>query len=882
MFKFNFKHRQVNYQKQIEKQNKYFDQTVVKKDLNTNNFVYSSKRVSFSVKCRNEYWNNIQKQFQLNSDIINHYILQRICKNEENDVYEKFINQPISPILALTLILINDGLFNTNTFNEYLNNDKHQVYAYTHWNGNSFINNSDKLYIEDPFNEETETYKQILPGYNKINVMNFFKGYYLYQTTSGFVFSDNKYFGSYNIDLKRFQRIYANNTDISGTTISDYNNLDNNTLLNKYPELDSYLYADGLFKKITDSDYNSQSYISSILRGGYGYGPINIACFLKCMEFDSERLVDIILGLLMSNDSGMTMGDAIKGLNEWRSTNLQNDILDLNLFSNITILKYFEYIGSIFLTILLGLQVKNKIKFNPLFDFDDQKIFSFGNLMSESFDILKKILKTDKIIQMKEIEIFSFDIPCIYKNNTETKGTFNMFGYSKNFSDIVVDDSPLESMVNIKKLIEKERKLTDYIIPNDGYNIYDFVSIGLNNCLINEVIKNIQEFTDNRKRFVSQNNNFYYEMDEEDINYISPFLSSDLLIVPRKKRTFYKNLVEGKEQLYSDTTNMDLEVDTTKCRVNFAVVDNTWNSLCQLTEANYSLPEQTLIIVPRWNGSFIYINNEKSHTSSNLHLLVLKHDLNNKNIRIEKGYVFYANKIKYTVIKDKNLDDIFEIISIPANSTVYFLNYKGKVSEGQKINYLYNSDIDHFTTFNVDNIEVIDEFGNYNTISLKSIELLISQKTINSKSYNAVLSMGAVKYNNENYGIEYLNNRTFTERQNTLFKSSYLRSINVQDRILQIFQECGFNINIESKIAKIWNEYKTIDERKPIFNFLDRFALCILKLCFVNSFFTSYSLDFLGKTESCKEFYNIVGEYFSDFINIKQIYNRNVKGNSIY
>lgn len=905
MFKFNFKHRQVNYQKQIEKQNKYFDQTVVKKDLNTNNFVYSSKRVSFSVKCRNEYWNNIQKQFQLNSDIINHYILQRICKNGENDVYEKFINQPISPILALTLILINDGLFNTNTFNEYLNNDKHQVYAYTHWNGNSFINNSDKLYIEDPFNEETETYKQILPGYNKINVMNFFKGYYLYQTTSGFVFSDNKYFGSYNIDLKRFQRIYANNTDISSTTISDYNNLDNNILLNKYPELDSYLYADGLFKKITDSDYNSQSYISSILRGGYGYGPINIACFLKCMEFDSERLVDIILGLLMSNDSGMTMGDAIKGLNEWRSANLQNDILDLNLFSNITILKYLEYIGSIFLTILLGLQVKNKIKFNPLFDFDDQKIFSFGNLMSESFDILSKILKTDKIIQMKEIEIFSFDIPCIYKNNTETKGTFNMFGYSKNFSDIVVDDSPLESMVNIKKLIEKERKLTDYIIPNDGYNIYDFVSIGLNKCLITQIIKNIQEFTDNRKIFVSQSNNFYYEMEERDITYISPFLSTDLLIAPRKERIFTQKPVNNINQLYASTTNLDMEIDNTKCRVNFSVADNTWNSLAQLSEVNYSLPEQSLVIVPRDDSVYITVNGNKTHDHSNLHLLVLRYDdFTKKNIRIEKGYILYVNKIKYTIIEDVILDDLFKIlITYAHNDTgdntrcgyVIGLNTTPKntnievVVIKKNFDNLYYPDTEYLTTVNIKNIKAIDEFGNYSLLGISGLELLSTEKKLilentgqKLTTIEIVTNISILHYNNEYYSLPYLNSRILTDRQNTLFKSSYLRSINVQDRILQIFQECGFNINIESKITKIWNEYKTIDERKPIFNFLDRFALCILKLCFVNSFFTSYSLDFLGKTESCKEFYNIIGEYFSDFINIKQNYNRNIKSNSIY
>ena len=85
------------------------------------------------------------------------------------------------------------------------------------------------------------------------------------------------FYGSYNLDQNKFQRIYKdyiNDQIKSVSTIKDYNTLDSRTeLLNKYPELDSYLYVDGLFNKLKESPYNSQTYQISILRGGYGFGP---------------------------------------------------------------------------------------------------------------------------------------------------------------------------------------------------------------------------------------------------------------------------------------------------------------------------------------------------------------------------------------------------------------------------------------------------------------------------------------------------------------------------------------------------------------------------------------------------------------------------------
>ena len=909
MFKFTFTNRQnqtnnsitsiITNTKQLNKSNSLN----VVKNTKSSNFVYSSKKVSFIVKCRKDFWNDIKNKFSLNKDIIDYYILQKINNQYTNEEsYKDFINQPVSPALALTLILLNKGMFGSQTFDEYYSNDKHQVYAYTHWNGNSFNNNPDKLYIENPFSEDTEKYKQILPGYKNINVMNFHKGYYLYDENNEYVFSDNKYFGSYNLDLKRFQRIYSNNTEIK-SLISNFNNIPGNNILNQYPELDSYLYADGLFKKLAESPYNSKNYSISTLRDGYGFGPINIACFLKLMDFDKERLTDIIISLLFAYDSGMTIGDAIKGINEWKNENNHDDLTFLNNDSNISILEYIEYVGSIFLTILLGCQIKDNVKFNsifnPLFNTTEKNIFNIGSLMSSSMEILNSILKQEQFKQMKDIEIFSFDIPCIYKNNKETKGIFNMFNYNKNYSDILVDNSPLESLFNIKRIVDKEKELTNYIIPKEDYNIFDFVTKGVNKCLITQVIKNIQEFTNNKKIFVSQSNNFYYEMEERDNTYISSFLSTDLLIAPRKERTFTQKLFNSTNLLYANTTDLDMEIDDTKCRVNFSVADNTWNSLAQLSDVNYSLPEQSLVIVPRSDSAFIYLDGNTSSNFSNLHLLVLRYDATTKkNIRIEKGYIFYVNKIKYTVIEDMVLDDLFELLLPYAyNNVVDFNTQCGyviglndnitntniEVIDKKAFNNLYYPDTEHLTHITINNIKVVDEFGNYRLLTISDLELLSTTKDLvltnrgeTTEKKEIVTNISILPYNNECYGLPYLNSRVLTNRQNTLFKSSYLRAINVQDRILQLLQECGFNIYTDSQIDKIQNMYNYNDKKYSIYNFLNKFALCILKLCFINILYTSYSLDSLIDEKSNAEFYNILSNYFTEFIDISQNYNFNI------
>ena len=381
-------------------------------------------------------------------------------------------------MLATTLIILNKTIFQCKIFSDYLENDENQVYAYTHWNGKNFNTDKNSLIIDDPFGHATEKYKRILPGYSKINVMNFYKGYQIYMSdysltteindTYAAVSNEAKYWGSYHIDTKRFQRIFSTKPDIkncSGTienaTVKDSSNSPVITL-NMHPELDSYLYADGLFKKLKDSPYNSQSYQISVLRGGYGFGPINIAYFLKAKEFDIEKITDIIFGLLIAEDSEMLLIDAIKGIREWRLNSNDNDInIIFNSLSDIKILRYIEFIGSIFFTSILGSSLKEKPLINIPITADKRKAYDIGYLIGDNYEVFVQMFKNgikDKIWLKDNTEIFSFEVPCVLYSVEPTNGIFKINDYVKNYSDsLLLGSEPLDYSFNVSTILEKEK-----------------------------------------------------------------------------------------------------------------------------------------------------------------------------------------------------------------------------------------------------------------------------------------------------------------------------------------------------------------------------------------------------------------------------------------
>ena len=887
MFNFSFR-RGTQAQKIQTAKNSKRTPINLKKTVSTSSFVYGSKKIAFTVRSREDYWKDIENLLNTNQDLFELFVINKINEimqfdkdESEENIYEDLIYKPVSGPLAICLLLLNQNYFKSKIFNDYLNSEKHQVYDYTHWNGQSFLNNADKLEIENPFSAEEEEYKQILPGYKNIDAVKFYKGCQLLKTSQNsdtyFINTPLNFYGSYNLDQNKFQRIYKdyiNDQIKSVSAIKDYNTLDNRTeLLNKYPELDSYLYVDGLFNKLKDSPYNSQTYQISILRGGYGFGPLIISYFLKLIDFDDSKLTDIILSLLLSADSGMILGDAIKGIREWRGISNDSDIfsfIDSEVYSDIQILKILEYAGTLFLMLILGSQLKDQSSFKLSFDIYDTKLLNIGSIIGNSFDTLKVILKRILAENLKttlakpilnETEVFTFEVPCVMKKDgkTETKGTFNMMDFSKNFSDLIFDNEPMETLFGIKKIIDKENKLTDYIIPNTGYTIYDFITKGLNKCLIEQVIKNIQEFSNTSKKYSSKTNSYFKQIYTSDIGLISPSLSSDLLITPRKSRNLKIQKLDSSNLYSADYTAINSTVDTSKCRVLFNLDDNTWDSIGQLKDTNYTTRTHTVILASQYDEAYIVIDGVKTTKNYNVSIIPMMYD-DTSTFYIDVGTIFYANNVKYTVIERKNLSDDFKIDS------TFRLIYKKNPSK-----------VDTFSgkklfTYKIENIKVTDEMGNYHNMTIDKFKMVAD--TGSTDNNYIILNFGSVRHNDELYNPIYLERHVMTDRINCLGNFNNLKTVNVQDRIAQLFQECGFYFDLETSQLKTIARYRKVDESYPIYKFINSFALCILKLSFINSFFVSYSLDLLGVDNSTKEFYNILSDYLSDFLTVKQNYTK--------
>ncbi len=441
---------------------------------------------------------------------------------------------------------------------------------------------------------------------------------------------------------------------------------------------------------------------------------------------------------------------------------------------------------------------------------------------------------------------------------TETKGTFNMMDFSKNFSDLIFDNEPMETLFGIKKIIDKENKLTDYIIPNTGYTIYDFITKGLNKCLIEQVIKNIQEFSNTTKKYSSKTNNYFKQIDTSDIGLISPSLSSDLLITPRKSRNLKIQKLDSSNLYSADYTAINSTVDTSKCRVLFNLDDNTWDSIGQLTNANYTAKYHTVILSSPEDTAYINIDGVKTTKTYNISIIPMIYDDANT-FYIDNGTIFYASNVKYTVIERKDLSDDFKIDN---NFRLICKKNVGSTS------FAGNKRV----TYKIENIKVTDEMGNYHNMTIDNFTLVADNSSSNGNYI--ILNFGSIRHDDEIYNPIYLERHIMTDRINGLGKFDNLKTVNVQDRIAQLFQECGFYFDLETSQLKTISRYRKVDESYPIYKFINSFALCILKLSFINSFFVSYSLDLLGVDNSTKEFYNILSDYLSDFLTVKQNYTK--------
>lgn len=836
-------------------------------------FSYGSKKISFNVKNRSEYWDDIEKVYvneQARIDSIIGNVLQNLMngKDTDYDIADSVMYSPVSPVLAVTLVMLNKALFRCKIFSDYMESDEAQVYAYTHWNGKNFVTNPTALVIDNPFGNETEKYKKILPGYSKISAMNFYKGYQVYVTdyssnspvssTTAAVSNDSKYWGSYHIDTKRFQRVFATKPDLdrveSGSIVSNVTFKDSEGMevetLNMHPELDSYLYADGIFKKLMDSPYNSQSYQISVLRGGYGFGPINIACFLKAKEFDIERITDIISGLLIAEDSGMPLIDAIRGIQEWRISVHDTDIDTIfDSLSDIRILRYIEYIGSIFFTAILGSSLKEKPLINIPLTSVERKIYDVGYLMGHNYDIFVQMFKNgikNKIWLKDSTEIFSFEVPCVLYGTEPTTGIFKIGDYVKNYSDsLLLGSEPLDYAFNVSSILEKEKALTDYITPKKGYTIFDFVTKGLNNCLITEILKNIDRISQSKNFIYNYYNNGLYRVQENDIELLGNSISGDLLIAPRKER----NIIIDNDIPKANYHILSQDYDDTKCVINYNV-ESSYNYICQNIEAIYQDDWNVVLIrmleKPILSIKYSDSTNYVTLSVNGYSMYSIQFDIDgnqNNQLYLKKGYEIWIENVKYTVIENS------------------YVNFKYVESTNTITDISTSSN----QIISLTDVVALDESNNVVHLKIENIKIFETNTSLNTLSNYSVI-LDNHKYYNE-YNLNHL-----TQKKNEIYsrKIRSLNIINLQNNIYSLFNACGFYLNFDIKYENGMIKTEEDELYNNMINFLNRFSLCILKLSTVNAFCTSYSIDLQSLPDSTRSFYDIYKSYLGDFIEIKQ------------
>lgn len=903
---FNFKDQQI---KIIQKQNQYNQVKNLRKEISRQSpFKYASKKISFNVKNRSEFWDKLEQSYLNDKDKIDFLIINEIKNiltndsnvNYQTEALDSVMYTPVSPVLAITLIMLNKALFKCDTFDKYINNTENQVYAYTHWTGDNFLNKN-SLVIDDPFGNETDKYMQILPGYNNIEVMKFYKGYQLYMTsydtatninnTTAATHTEPKFWGSYNIDTKRFQRIFNiqpslgdSNTGTVGN-ISDLKGTDGTTetdieTLNKHPELDSYLYADGIFKRLMDSPYNSQSYQISVIRGGYGFGPINIACFLRAKEFNIERITDIISGILISEDSGMPLVDALKGIQEWRNVNTGSDIdIMFNSLSDIRILRYLEYIGSIFFTAILGSSLKEKPLLNLPLTNNERKTYDVGYLMGHNYDVFVQMFKNgikNKIWLKESTEIFSFEVPCVLYGTTPTSGIFKIGDYVKNYADsLLLGSEPLDYAFNISSILDKEKALTDYIIPQKGYTIFDFVTKGLNNCLITEVLKNIDKGDLNELVLASYQNSVYSTISAAFHSNIQLFMSPDFLIAPRVnynsvETTVDENLVLCKNDVQRSSLKFNSQYENGITKINRFVLYGNKIISFRFGLYDFNNDRKDDIVTPfiSFTATFEY-NSDGSYTIQ----LKIFGDSN------ERKYFYDTQKNRYELLNNSNdnlitLSNLYLVIG-KTSENISSVGYSNVDFSNVYVYYSSTRDYKKLSDVIIEKLKDNSTESSFNILREKDNKIY-KMSLVGSINGVTLMNNGGECLTRDEIIESYCFNTVFNSQGRVIQSLKYDSFLNymLQCNIKMIFELCGFTFlgdnthtmdsERDVKLSKNLQRYYQAT------NFINRFGLCILKLSTINAFCTSYSLDLLSLPDTTRQFYDIYKSYLSDFIDIKQ------------
>lgn len=431
--------------------------TSIKQLVNKSPFIYGAKKTSFRVKRRKTFWEQVENTNQ----VVKQQLLKSILLDKSDPRREDITMKAVSPALALALILLNQGVVQSKTISDYVGDI----------NDTSDKRFTPKVYALNKYTYDTD-------GKRTVN------------TTESYTPSLPQYYHIHSA-WTSYGKVPEGSVDVFRTDGA------NTSLSQRQIDVRNYIWEQGFIKKIADNSYGNKNTDISYIRSGYGYGPVCISTFLKLAKYGKKMIPEIICGLLLCEDSGMPIKDAIQAVREFLNPGNRYGALDISYFnglSEVMILSIIEEIGTFFLLSLLGHCYKKNIHFViPLSTTLERNIYEVGYIIGDTVSDLRNYLiyiLQNKLYKQDSIEVFSITTPCVMTTDgTVSDSILETTFDSKSFGDLsTIEDNPILSSFDISNCLYDIKEFDYMIQPRIGYTVSDFINKNLALHYIDQLI----------------------------------------------------------------------------------------------------------------------------------------------------------------------------------------------------------------------------------------------------------------------------------------------------------------------------------------------------------------------------------------------------------
>jgi hypothetical protein len=790
-----------------------------------NPFVYGCKKVTFKLKDRSSTWstenlnsacnccglnNSTFKHLMLNNQMID-YLLNEF-NGQEN--YRPILKQPVSPVLALTLCLLNENFFKNEILHNYISSSEPQVYAW-----DETVTNKEMIAEEADGTNRCNLglrYVKALPGYKHIRPVKIYHGYNkILKGVDYPVYEGPGFFPSYNFKIGEENFIVESDKDYK-----------NDIMLNK--PCDSYLVRQGFIKKLS-KDFSGDiktSYFETI-RGGYGYGAMCIGAFLNSSKFDMVTLANLAYGILFAQDSGMVLQDAISVVNQLQgSVNPTLTGIDASLTSTVEFLKNIEMMGVFYLLSIITSSFSNYPMFYLPMSSNIRKVFDIGFKMGESYNNFKTFIQQYQQSTAGS-ELFSIYLPTIInKNGTLTSGSVNLLSTAANFLDISGLETKLfDDVLCIDDTLKIIQDLKTFINPVYGYKISDFIISGINKCLTNNILNAIEKFNEEKE-------------DSDKMDVFKNEIPCDFNIAVRNDNGY--NL-KYNNPIYIDGSIYDsINLNQTKYLEN--KIDEDMKSIQKYYfNFTYDQVDYELIVIVEDSTDYYLINDNKI----NIDLKGLKTVIHRTDWKEITNDIYITTNLDLSFIKclidyiqeDNEYYKYLKKInwSLKLNDTTKFIILSNQKSQlGGYIGYMC------YTT-------------NYNSETQGGG----TSSALPTENFNNDAALLSIQGDISNV-IYYIN------------RQSYYECTAVYNKCLELFMINNFNVyNAMSDI-----ENQTTDEtrREAIEDFIWKYALASSKISIINSFYDSYTTNSSYDKNIQNNYLNIFKDLIKEYVDITVSY----------